>query len=59
MVYCRQRLSGNKSAAEVFFVDELPGALAGKIKRAVLPGLLRALTEKKASGGRASERKTA
>lgn len=56
VAYCRQRLSGNKSPAEIFFVDELPRALAGKIKRAALPGLLRALTTKKASGGHRSER---
>ncbi len=56
IAYCRQRLSGNKSPAEVFVVKELPRALAGKIKRAVLPALLRLLTEKKASGDSRPER---
>ena len=59
ITYCRRRLGGNKSPAEVFFVDDLPRALAGKIKRAALPGLLRAVTEARASGDRALERKTA
>ena len=35
---------------------EFPRALAGKIKRAALPALLRLLTEKKVSGGHGSER---
>lgn len=59
IAYCRQRLSGNKSPAGIFFVDELPRALGGKIKRAALPGLLRALTDEAAAADRAPEQRMA
>ncbi len=54
MAYCRQKLAGNKSPAEIFVVKELPRALAGMINRAALPELLRLMTSNTASGDRAS-----
>jgi len=57
IAHCRQRLAGNKSPAEIFVVRELPRALAGKVKRSALPGLLRLITQRQGPGG--TERETA
>ena len=56
MAHCRRLLSGNRTPAEIFFVEDLPRALAGKVKRAALPDLLRGLTEKKAQAEARSAR---
>ena len=50
--YCRARLSPSKAPMDFFYVDELPRALAGKLNRAALPTLLRALTEEREAAGR-------